>query len=469
MDKSQLTRQGVAQAVNRLRVTFNSGKTKTLKWRKEQLCALRLLLDEQEEALIQALKQDFSKATAESLITEIAFVKGEIRYALRKLKKWLKPKHPIMPLSLQPAAGKLVYEPLGVVLIISPWNYPVMLLLSPLVGALAAGNAVVLKPSEVAPAVADCLAHLIPRYLDKEAIEVLQGGPQETEYILDVKFDYIFYTGNEHVARIVSAAAAKHLTPVTLELGGKSPAWVGDKVPLKQVADRLVWAKFINAGQTCVAPDYILATPKVADQLVPYLQDSIVRFYGTEPKKSSDYCRIIDSKHVKRLSELLDDLSPGQIMVGGEIDAADNYIAPTIIDHVNLTHKIMGSEIFGPLLPIVRVKDFDAALAIIQSRDKPLVLYAFTKDRREKERLVRETSSGALGLNIAVAHLSASNLPFGGVGLSGQGHYHGHYSFTTFSHLKPILSKPLRPDTMKFIYAPYGVVIKLIAKWLIGR
>ncbi|QRN41800.1 MAG: aldehyde dehydrogenase family protein [Neisseriaceae bacterium] len=459
----------VSQTVSQLRATFNSGKTKPIEWRKEQLKQLRRLIEENSSTLEKALREDLGKSEIESRMTETAFVKGEISYTLKKLNRWMKSTKCLMPLMLQPATGQLVYEPLGVVLIITPWNYPIMLLLSPLVGALAAGNCVLLKPSEVSPTVSKVLAELIPQYLDHDAVKILEGDAEGTGLILEERFDYIFYTGNEYVARIVSVAAAKYLTPVTLELGGKSPVWIGKGVNLKHVVNRIVWSKFINAGQTCVAPDYIVTTPDIADQLGKYFIKSIKKFYGKNPENNMDYCRIINQKHVRRLKNMLDDIDPGQILTGGEVKIPEKYIAPTVIDHVSLDSELMKSEIFGPILPIVRVNNFEEALQLILSKEKPLALYAFTKNKEEKSRLLRDTSSGVIGFNIPVAHLSSPKLPFGGVGISGYGNYHGKYSFITFSHLKPILSKPLWPDTMRFIYAPYGYMAKLVTKLFIGR
>lgn len=469
MNQFQLDKNIVNQTVDQLRATFQSGKTKALTWRVGQLTQLKKLLDDHAATLEGAIKADLGKSVIESRITEIAALKGEITYTLKRLKKWMKSTSPIMPLMLQPATGKLLYEPLGVVLIISPWNYPVMLLLSPLVGALSAGNTVLLKPSEVAPTVSKVLAELIPQYLDQDAIKILEADADSTGLILAERFDHIFYTGNEHVARVIACAAAKYLTPTTLELGGKSPVWIGKDVDLKRAVNRIVWGKFINAGQTCVAPDYILTTPEIADQLGGYFAKSIKTHYGTHPEKNVDYGRIVNEKHANRLKEMLDDIRPEQIIVGGDIKVSEKYIAPTIIDHVSLNSKLMQSEIFGPLLPIVRVNNFEAALEIILSQEKPLSLYAFTNDKTEKNRLLRDTSSGAIGFNVPVAHLSSPKLPFGGVGMSGQGSYHGKYSFITFSHLKPVLSKPLWPDTMRFIYAPYGYIAKLVTKLFIGR
>jgi aldehyde dehydrogenase len=462
-----IRKASIIQMISTLRTTFKTGKTKSLSWRQGQLIALKKLLDEQANALESALKHDLGKHPIESQITEIAFVQGEIKYALRRLKKWMKAKYRFMPLTLQPAIGKLIHEPLGLVLIIAPWNYPLQLSLLPLVGAIAAGNVALLKPSEVSLTVSNKLAELIPQYLDPEAIGVIEGGAETTSMILEEPFDHIFYTGNEHVARIISNAAAKHLTPVTLELGGKSPVWVSDSTDLKKAAQRLAWGKFLNAGQTCVAPDYILATSSTAKQLGKHLISALKNLYGDQPEKSPSYGRIISEHHLQRLKQLLASVTTSQIIVGAEINDQNRYIAPTIIDEISLDAPLMQTEIFGPILPIVRVENFDEAIQIINERPKPLALYAFTNIEKEKQRLIQETSSGALGFNLPVAHLSARNLPFGGIGTSGQGSYHGYFSFTTFSHLKPILSKSLWPDTMWFIYAPYGYISRLITKLLI--
>lgn len=459
----------VMQVVEQLRDYFRSGQTYPLNWRINQLKALRSMLDEHEHDFAEALRADLGKAWAESKLTEIGFVKGEISYTLKHLKKWLKPKRAAIPLSLQPASGKLVYEPLGTVLIIAPWNYPLMLVLSPLVGALACGNTVLLKPSELSPHVAALISELLPQYVDAQAVKVFEADAEGTAKILTQSFDHIFYTGGAAVAKKVMAAAVQHLTPVTLELGGKSPTWIDDSVDLKHVAQRLAWAKFINAGQTCVAPDYVLTTDDVADRLVPKLIRAVEALYSATPRSCADYGRMINQRHTQRIAALLDDGASAQIVHGGEVDIDERYVAPTIIDRVTVDMKLMSEEIFGPLLPIVRVRDFKAAIDYINSQPKPLALYAFTDDKERRMQLIEQTSSGALGFNLALAHLSAHELPFGGIGMSGQGRYMGKYSIDTFSHLKPIISKPLWPNTMKLIAPPYNRITDLVVKYFVER
>jgi aldehyde dehydrogenase (NAD+) len=345
-----------------------------------------------------------------------------------------------------------VPEPLGVVLVIAPWNYPVQLLLGPLVGALAAGNAVVLKPSEVAPATSAALARLVPRFLDSRAVAVVEGAADATTALLEQRFDHIFFTGGGGVARIVARAAAEHLTPTTLELGGKSPVWIDDTVDLDVAARRLAWGKFMNAGQTCVAPDYVLATPAVAARLTTALGRAIAAFYGDDPSTSADYGRIVADRHVERLAGLLEGERPA---VGGTVDRESRYIAPTVVDGVRLDSALMADEIFGPILPIVHVAGLDEAIRVIRSREKPLALYVFTASRSVERRLLRETSSGAVGVGVPSAHLLVPGLPFGGVGASGSGAYHGKRSFDTFTHEKALLRKPLAPDTIGLVYPPF--------------
>lgn len=332
------------------------------------------------------------------------------------------------------------YDPLGVVLVIAPWNYPAQLLLAPMLGALAAGNAVVVKPSELAPATSAFVARRLPEYLDTDAVAVVEGGIPETTALLAERFDHIFYTGNGTVGRIVMTAAAQHLTPVTLELGGKSPAFVDRDADLSVVADRLARGKFLNAGQTCVAPDYVLTDPETARALEPVLAKAVEGLYGTDAATSTEYGRIVNERHFDRLSGLLDS---GRVVVGGGSDRATKYIAPTVLADVDPDSPVMGEEIFGPVLPIVTVPGLDEAVEFINDRDKPLALYVFTESDVTRERLAAETSSGGLGFGLPLAHLTVSDLPFGGVGESGMGNYHGRYSIETFSHRKAVLEKPL--------------------------
>ncbi|MDX3457109.1 aldehyde dehydrogenase family protein [Streptomyces sp. ME02-8801-2C] len=440
------------ETVTRLRATFQTGHTKPLAWRKQQLRALRTLLTEHQEVFEQALHTDLGKSATESYVMEIGFLVAEIDHTLRHLDRWLRPSRVSVPLSLMPARASTVREPLGTVLIIAPWNYPLNLALAPLIGALAAGNCVVLKPSEVAPATSAVLAHWLPRVLDPQAVAVVEGGVPETTALLDQRFDHIFYTGNGTVGRIVMAAAARHLTPVTLELGGKSPALVEPGADLATAARRIAWGKFMNAGQTCVAPDYVLAIGEAGTEMEAHLTDAIREMYGPDPARSNDYGRIINERHFDRVAGLLKD---GRTVVGGDHDRDARYIAPTVLADVDPDSAVMREEIFGPILPIVRVPDLDAAIAFITGRDKPLALYAFTASKSSKRRLIAETSSGGLAFGVPTAQLAVPGLPFGGVGESGMGRYHGSHSLDTFSHTKSVLDKPLQPDTLRVTYPPY--------------
>ncbi|MEU7165613.1 aldehyde dehydrogenase family protein [Streptomyces morookaense] len=429
-----------ADTVARLRATFRTGRTKPAAWRTEQLRRLRAMLTEQDAALVAALHADLGKSEYEARRTEIDFTVREIDHTLEHLDAWLRPEPAPVPAHLGGATAWTQYDPLGVVLVIAPWNYPAQLLLSPMVGALAAGNAVVAKPSELAPATSAALARLLPQYLDTEAVAVVEGGIPETTALLAERFDHIFYTGNAAVGRIVMTAAAKHLTPVTLELGGKSPVFVDRGTDIAAVAARLAAGKFLNAGQTCVAPDYVLTDPETARALEPALARAVEELYGTDPAASGTYGRIVNERHFDRLTALLDS---GRVVTGGGHDRAAKYIAPTVLADVTPDAPVMQEEIFGPILPIVTVDGLDEAVAFVNDREKPLALYAFTESEATRERLASETSSGGLGFGLPLAHLTVSDLPFGGVGESGMGSYHGRYSLETFSHRKAVLRKDL--------------------------
>lgn len=431
-----------ADVVARLRATFRTGRTKPVAWRTEQLRRLRELLTEQGAELATALHADLGKSSTEAYRTEIDFTVREIDHTLDHLDEWLRPESAPVPAHLgADATAWTQVDPLGVVLVIAPWNYPAQLLLAPLVGALAAGNAVVVKPSELAPATSAALARLLPAYLDTAAVAVVEGGIPETTALLAERFDHIFYTGNGIVGRVVLRAAAEHLTPVTLELGGKSPAFVDRDADLTVVADRLARGKFLNAGQTCVAPDYVLTDPDTATALEPLLARAVETLYGTDAQTSAAYGRIVNERHFDRLAGLL---GSGRIVVGGGSDRTDKYLAPTVLADVDPESPVMREEIFGPILPIVTVDGLDEAIAFINERDKPLALYVFTESDGTRGRIAAETSSGGLGYGLPLAHLTVSDLPFGGVGESGMGNYHGRYSIETFSHRKAVLHKPLR-------------------------
>ncbi|MGW7268430.1 aldehyde dehydrogenase family protein [Streptomyces sp. NPDC054842] len=430
-----------ADVVARLRATFRSGRTKPVACRTSRLKQLRELLTTHGEDLAAALHEDLGKSSTEAHRTEIDFTVREIDHTLDHLESWLRPESAPVPAHLgADATAWTTYDPLGVVLVIAPWNYPVQLLLTPLLGALAAGNTVVAKPSELAPATSAVLARLLPRYLDTDAVAVVEGGIPETTALLAERFDHIFYTGNGTVGRVVMRAAAEHLTPVTLELGGKSPAFVDRDADPAVVADRLVRGKFLNAGQTCVAPDYVLTDPATASALEPELARAVEALFGADPRTSTGYGRIVNERHFDRLGALLDS---GRTVTGGTADRAAKYIAPTVLADVDAGSPVMREEIFGPILPIVTVADLDEAIGFINDRDKPLALYAFTESDDTRRRLAEETSSGGLGFGLPLAHLTVSDLPFGGVGESGMGSYHGRYSIETFSHRKAVLEKPL--------------------------
>lgn len=453
----------IEATVTALHRHFATGATKPRSWRREQLLALRALLTENSAEIQQALARDLGKSALEAHMTEIGITVSAIDYALKNLKKWTAPRRLTVPLNLMPGRASLVREPLGTVLIIAPWNYPVQLLLAPLIGALAAGNTVVLKPSEVAGEVSDLLAQLVPQYLDRQAIALVEGGVEETTELLAQRFDHIFYTGNGQVGRIIARAAAENLTPITLELGGKSPVVVDGTTDLGVAARRIAWAKFLNAGQTCVAPDYVLVLDGVERQLLAELQTAITEFFGTDPQISPDYGRIINDRHHRRLMSYL---SQGTVEYGGRTDVADRYIQPTLLSPASLESPVMTEEIFGPILPLVPMKSMDQALNFINGRDKPLALYGFVSEENQR-RLVAETSSGGLVFGAALVHLSPHDWPFGGVGESGMGAYHGKKSVENFSHDKVVFTKHLLPDTLRLLYPPYvGFKENLIKKLL---
>ncbi|GAA4068509.1 aldehyde dehydrogenase (NAD+) [Nonomuraea soli] len=446
-----------------LRTTFNRGRTKPVTWRVEQLRALNRLLKQESAVLERALGADLGKSPAEVATTETGFVANEIDHALRNLNTWLRPERSKVPAFMLPAKARVVREPLGVTLIIGAWNYPVQLTLAPLVGALAGGNCAIVKPSELSERTAAALARLLPKYLDPEAVKVVKGGVPETTALLEQRFDHIFFTGSAPVGVIVMTAAARHLTPVTLELGGKNPCIVEPGVDLAVTARRIVWGKFLNAGQTCVAPDYLLAVGQSATELESHLANAIREMYGPDPATSPDYGRIVSERHFDRVAAFLRD---GRVVTGGQADRGNRYIAPTVLAEVDPGAPVMREEIFGPVLPIIAVPDLSSAITFVNERDKPLSLYAFTASEQSRRRLLAETSSGAVGFGLPAAHLAVPGLPFGGVGTSGQGAYHGKYSIDTFTHAKAVLDKPLSPDTWRLAYPPVGRLKERMLRFL---
>lgn len=451
---------GIPDMVTELRATFDRGRTRSLPWRLAQLDACKRMLDEQQDAICAALAEDLGRPGFEAWTAEIAAVAKELDHIHKHLAGWVKPDRVAAPLVLQPGKARIYKEPLGVVLIIAPWNYPFQLLISPLMGAIAGGNCAVLKPSEVSPATSALLARIIPRYFDASAIRVIEGAVPETTALLEQRFDHIFYTGNGRVARIVMAAAAKHLTPVTLELGGKSPTYVDRSADLEVTARRLMWGKLYNAGQTCVAPDYVLAHADIHDALIEQMVAVVRQFHGPDSSKTPDFGRIVNARHHARLTALLD--GSGTVVIGGEADVETRYLAPTIIKDVPPDAAVMQEEIFGPILPVLKVGGVDEAIAFINARPKPLAMYIFTDDRASRDALLERTSAGGAVVNHVVVHLAAPELPFGGVGESGMGAYHGRASFDTFTHHKSVLIKPFAIDP-PLLYPPYDATKQ---KWL---
>ncbi len=439
-----------ADIIHKQRHFFATGKTKDVAFRIAQLKTLKQAIQDNEQAIVQALKADLYKPEFETYATEI-FVIKEINYAIKNIKNWTKPKKAPVGIEFFQYSARIYPEPLGVALIIGAWNYPFYLIISPLIGAIAAGNCTILKPSELAPHTSSLLAEIIAKYFDPEYIALVEGGIETSQKLLTEKFDYIFFTGGTSVGKIVMEAAAKHLTPVTLELGGKSPCIVDTEINLEHTVRRITWGKFLNAGQTCIAPDYILVDKKIKANLIDGLRKCIKEFYGDSPASSPDYARIISQKHFTKLANLLNN---GEIIIGGETNSEDRYIAPTVIDNVSLDAPMMQEEIFGPILPIIEYTDIAEAIALINSRPKPLALYLFTQNKNLQTRILQETSSGGVCINDTVIHCGVPTLPFGGVGNSGIGSYHGKASFDTFSHNKSILQNSFLLD-LKWRYAPY--------------
>lgn len=427
------------KTIDPLRSSFASGKTRSVVFREKQLTAFLRLLEENRNEIIDALAKDLRKSTTESVVYEVDFVYNDIKMTLDKLRKWMKPEaQPKTVVNIMDNVF-LHSEPYGVVLIIGPWNYPINLTLVPLAGAIAAGNCVLLKPSEVATACSKLIAQTIPKYLDNDCYKVIEGGVSETADILKEKFDYIFYTGSTTVGKIIYSAAARHLTPVTLELGGKSPVYIDNTVDLKTAARRIIWGKFLNTGQTCVAPDYILCTAEIQNKFLEVAKEILFSFYGENAKLSLDYGRVINIHHFNRLVALLNNQ---EIAIGGSHDQSEKYIEPTILANIKPDSLLMRDEIFGPILPIVPIHNAFEAMEFVNSRDKPLAFYIFSNSKKDVEFFLHTTSSGAFIVNDTIMQL-ATLMPFGGVGASGLGRYHGKSTFDTFSNKKSVLQKDL--------------------------
>lgn len=431
---------------------FASGETLPIPFRLQQLQKLKSLITMHENKICKALYDDLRKSPTEAIMTEIQFISEEINFICKNLKKWSQGEKVKTPFpALWPGRSKIHFDPYGVVLIIGTWNYPALLTLSPLVGAISAGNCAIIKPSELANNTQNCIADLITNNFPAKYINVVKGGPDETTQLLLNRFDYIFFTGGTHVARIILQAAAKHLTKVTLELGGKNPCIVDADADIEFAARRIAWAKTTNAGQLCLAPDYLLVHHSVKSKLITNLMNQFKQYYGEDPQKSSDYGRIINKKHFERLVGLM---RKGTIIHGGQNDSADLYISPTLIDKVNWDDPIMQEEIFGPLLPIFTFDHIQEVYQLIKPRPKSLALYLFTHNKQTERNTLQELSFGGGCINDCILQVANLHLPFGGVGGSGMGNYHGRYSFETFSHSKAIYKK-LWPLDLKLEYPPY--------------
>ncbi|MCV7420786.1 aldehyde dehydrogenase family protein [Mycobacterium yunnanensis] len=439
----------VAAIVARLRATFATGRTRDVAWRKRQLDAMVRLLTENEPAIATALEQDLGRKPFEAWLADVASTVGEAKDAAKNVGKWTKRKQRLLEFAQLPGRGWVEYEPYGTVLVIGAWNFPFALTLGPAIGAIAAGNTVVLKPSEVAPACSALMAELVPRYLDSDAVAVVEGDGAVSQELIAQGFDKLCFTGGTEIGRRVYEAAAKHLTPVTLELGGKSPVIVAADADIPVAAKRIAWTKLINSGQICIAPDYILADATIRDELVARIGEAVATF-----EEGSSGKRIVNGRHFDRLTTALA-ATRGTVAVGGGSDAAAVEIEPTVVVDPALDEPLMTDEIFGPILPIVTVQSLDEAIDFVNARPKPLAAYLFTKSKSVRERVVKEVSSGGMLVNHLLFQFTTAKLPFGGVGPSGTGAYHGKFGFEEFSHRKSVLTKPTRPDLTAIIYPPY--------------
>ncbi|WP_303752751.1 aldehyde dehydrogenase [Staphylococcus aureus] len=425
---------------------FNTQQTKDISFRKDQLKKLSKAIKSYESDILEALYTDLGKNKVEAYATEIGITLKSIKNARKELKNWTKTKNVDTPLYLFPTKSYIKKEPYGTVLIIAPFNYPFQLVFEPLIGAIAAGNTAIIKPSELTPNVARVIKRLINETFDANYIEVIEGVIEETQTLIHLPFDYVFFTGSENVGKIVYQAASENLVPVTLEMGGKSPVIVDETANIKVASERICFGKFTNAGQTCVAPDYILVHESVKDDLITALSKTLREFYGQNIQQSPDYGRIVNLKHYHRLTSLLNS-EQMNIVFGGHSDEDERYIEPTLLDHVTSDSAIMQEEIFGPILPILTYQSLDEAIAFIHQRPKPLSLYLFSEDENATQRVINDLSFGGGAINDTLMHLANPKLPFGGVGASGMGRYHGKYSFDTFTHEKSYIFKSTRLES----------------------
>jgi aldehyde dehydrogenase (NAD+) len=436
--------------VARLRRTFASGRTRSVDWRKHQLRQLEKLMNENEAAIADALAKDLGRKPFEAWLADIVSTANEARYAAKNVGKWTRRKYRLLELSQLPGRGWVEYEPYGTVLVIGAWNFPFALTLGPAVGAIAAGNTVLLKPSEVASASSHLMAELVPRYLDSDAIAVVEGDGAVSQELIAQGFDRVLFTGGTEIGRKVYEGAAPHLTPVTLELGGKSPVIVAADADLDVAAKRIAWTKLINSGQICIAPDYVLADAKIRDELVDKIKDAVTAFESGDPSGKP----IVNQRHFDRLTSSLS-VTKGTVAIGGGSDAANLKLEPTVVVDPLPDEPLMTDEIFGPILPVVTFQSLDEAINFVNTRPKPLAAYLFTKSKKVRERVIKEVPAGGMLVNHLLFQFATHKLPFGGVGPSGMGAYHGKFGFEEFSHKKSVLTKPTRPDLGGMLYPPY--------------
>lgn len=453
----------ITSELNRLRTTFKTGLTRSVEWRIAQIDGLIRFAKDNADDLLAAMATDLGRPEIEGWAADISSSINGAEHVKSKVKKWAKPRRRKLPLTSLPGSAKVMPEPLGLSLIIAPWNYPVNLVLEPLVASLAAGNVVAIKPSEVSPATTGVIARELPKYLDQRAISIFEGDAEVSTALLTHQFDHIFFTGSTHVGRIVMRAAAEYLTPVVLELGGKSPVIVADDADIEVAANRIAWGKVFNAGQTCIAPDYVLVTENRRDALVDALSDSWSEFFGSDVANSADFGRVVNARHHERLTWLLTDQT---VVVGGESDSEELFLSPTIVLDPPVDSPLMTNEIFGPILPIVTVDDVPAAIDFVNERDKPLALYVFSSSSDMVDMVLNQTSSGGVCINHTLLHFVPPELPFGGVGPSGMGRYHGKDGFDAFSNMKSVLSKPTKGEN-NLLYPPYTDAKQKIIKTLI--
>ncbi|HFD8691864.1 TPA: aldehyde dehydrogenase [Clostridium perfringens] len=450
------------EKINKQREYFSTGETKDINFRIEKLKKLRDVLKSEEEKVFEALKKDLMKSSFESYVTEVAMVYDEINMHIKNIKKWSKKRRVKTPLVQFPAKSFIQLEPYGVVLIIGPFNYPFMLTMDPLIGAIAAGNTAVIKPSESAPETSKILKEILEKVFDEKYVLHVnpERGKEVVEELLKEKFDYIFFTGSATVGKIVMKAASQYLTPVTLELGGKSPCIIDKDCKLELAARRIVWGKLLNSGQTCVAPDYLYVHKDIEEEFIKKLEEEIKNQFGDNPLESKDYSKMVNEREFNRVLSYID---KEKLVFGGNYNRKTFQIEPTILKNVTWDDPVMEREIFGPIFPILPFEDLDEVIRLVNSKDKPLAIYYFSEDKNKIEKVLNSTSSGGVTINDTLVHVSSSYLPFGGVGNSGMGEYHGKYSFDLFSNKKGVMNRKTFLD-LKIRYAPFQNKLTIVKK-----